>query len=63
MEGSLKLKEISYIHSEEYAAGELKQGTISLIEPGTLVIGVLTQVIFMRKRLVTCWNAKVVEHI
>ncbi len=43
MEGSLKLKEISYIHSEAYAAGELKQGTISLIEPGTLVIGVLTQ--------------------
>ena len=43
MEGSLKLKEISYIHSEAYAAGELKHGTISLIEPGTLVIGVLTQ--------------------
>ena len=42
-EGSLKLKEISYIHSEAYAAGELKHGTISLIEPGTLVIGVLTQ--------------------
>ena len=43
MEGSLKLKEISYIHSEAYAAGELKHGTISLIEDGTLVIGVLTQ--------------------
>ena len=43
LEGSLKLKEISYIHSEAYAAGELKHGTISLIEPGTLVIGVLTQ--------------------
>ena len=43
MEGSLKMKEISYIHSEAYAAGELKHGTISLIEPGTLVIGVLTQ--------------------
>ena len=43
MEGSLKMKEISYIHSEAYAAGELKHGTISLIEKGTLVIGVLTQ--------------------
>lgn len=43
LEGSLKLKEISYVHSEAYAAGELKHGTISLIEDGTLVIGVLTQ--------------------
>ena len=43
MEGSLKLKEISYIHSEAYAAGELKHGTISLIEDGTLVVGILTQ--------------------
>ena len=43
MEGSLKMKEISYIHSEAYAAGELKHGTIYLIEDGTLVIGVLTQ--------------------
>ncbi|MCC8044658.1 MAG: glutamine--fructose-6-phosphate transaminase (isomerizing) [Clostridiales bacterium] len=43
LEGSLKLKEISYIHSEAYAAGELKHGTISLIEDGTLVIGTLTQ--------------------
>ncbi len=43
LEGSLKLKEISYIHSEAYAAGELKHGTISLIEENTLVIGVLTQ--------------------
>lgn len=43
LEGSLKLKEISYVHSEAYAAGELKHGTISLIEEGTLVIGVLTQ--------------------
>lgn len=43
LEGSLKLKEVSYIHSEAYAAGELKHGTISLIEAGTLVIGVLTQ--------------------
>ena len=43
LEGSLKLKEISYIHSEAYAAGELKHGTISLIEKGTLVVGILTQ--------------------
>lgn len=43
LEGSLKMKEISYIHSESYAAGELKHGTISLIEDGTLVIGILTQ--------------------
>ncbi|RHV67404.1 MULTISPECIES: glutamine--fructose-6-phosphate transaminase (isomerizing) [Clostridia] len=43
LEGSLKMKEISYIHSEAYAAGELKHGTISLIEDNTLVVGVLTQ--------------------
>jgi len=43
LEGSLKMKEISYIHSEAYAAGELKHGTIALIEKGTLVISVLTQ--------------------
>ena len=42
LEGSLKLKEISYIHSESYAAGELKHGTISLIEPGTLVVALAT---------------------
>ena len=42
LEGSLKLKEISYIHSEAYAAGELKHGTISLIEDGTLVIALAT---------------------
>ncbi|MGN0993341.1 MAG: glutamine--fructose-6-phosphate transaminase (isomerizing) [Bacilli bacterium] len=42
MEGSLKLKEISYIHSESYAAGELKHGTISLIEEGTVVIAIVT---------------------
>ncbi len=42
LEGSLKLKEISYIHSEAYAAGELKHGTISLIEPGTLVVALAT---------------------
>ena len=43
MEGSLKMKEVSYVHTEAYAAGELKHGTISLIEDGTLVIGILTQ--------------------
>lgn len=43
LEGSLKMKEISYIHSEAYAAGELKHGPISLIEDGTLVIGIVTQ--------------------
>ena len=42
LEGSLKMKEISYIHSEAYTAGELKHGTISLIENGTLVIRLLT---------------------
>ena len=42
MEGSLKIKEISYIHSEAYAAGELKHGTISLIENGTPVVGIIT---------------------
>ena len=43
MEVSLKMKEVSYVHTEAYAAGELKHGTISLIEDGTLVIGILTQ--------------------
>ena len=51
MEGSLKMKEISYIHSEAYAAGELKHGTISLVEDGTLVIGVLTQKDLFEKTL------------
>ena len=51
LEGSLKLKEISYIHSEAYAAGELKHGTISLIEDGTLVIGLLTQKDVLEKTL------------
>jgi len=51
VEGSLKLKEISYIHSEAYAAGELKHGTISLIEDGTLVFGVLTQKSLVEKTL------------
>ena len=49
MEGSLKLKEISYIHSEAYAAGELKHGTISLIEDGILVVSILTQEAYMRR--------------
>ena len=43
MEGSLKMKEISYVHSDAYAAGELKHGTISLVEDGTLVTAILTQ--------------------
>lgn len=51
LEGSLKMKEISYIHSEAYAAGELKHGTISLIEEGTLVIGVLTQPALFEKTM------------
>lgn len=51
MEGSLKLKEISYIHSEAYAAGELKHGTISLIEDGTLVAAVLTQESLYKKMI------------
>ena len=51
MEGSLKLKEISYIHSEAYAAGELKHGSISLIENGTPVIAVLTQASLREKML------------
>ncbi len=58
MEGSLKMKEISYIHSEAYAAGELKHGTISLIEPGTLVIAVATQDTLYEKLLS---NAKEVK--
>ncbi len=51
LEGSLKLKEISYIHSEAYAAGELKHGTISLIEEGTLVTAVVTQENLYKKAL------------
>lgn len=51
MEGSLKLKEISYIHSEAYAAGELKHGTISLIEEGTLVASVSTQPALYKKTI------------
>ncbi len=51
MEGGLKVKEISYIHCEAYAAGELKHGTISLIEPGMPVVGVLTQPALFEKTL------------
>ena len=51
LEASLKLKEISYIHSEAYAAGELKHGTISLVEKGTLIIAVLTQPELIEKTL------------
>ncbi len=51
LEGSLKLKEISYIHSEAYAAGELKHGTISLIEDGTLVVAVATQADLYKKTI------------
>ena len=51
MEGSLKLKEISYIHSEAYAAGELKHGTIALIEKGTTVVGIVTNPTISSKTL------------
>jgi len=51
LEGSLKMKEVSYIHSEAYAAGELKHGTISLIEDKTLVVGVLTQKNLLEKTI------------
>ena len=58
LEGSLKMKEISYIHSEAYAAGELKHGTISLIEDGTLVIGTLTQTDLYEKTLSNMMECK-----
>ena len=51
MEGALKLKEISYIHAEAYAAGELTHGTISLVEDGTLVVAVLTQPALYKKTI------------
>ena len=51
LEGSLKLKEISYIHSEAYASGELKHGTISLIEPGTLVVALGTHAALFDKAM------------
>lgn len=58
MEGSLKMKEISYIHSEAYAAGELKHGTISLIESGIPVIGVLTQADLYEKTMSNLMEVK-----
>lgn len=58
LEGSLKMKEISYIHSESYAAGELKHGTISLIEDGTLLVGILTQPELFEKTLSNMIEAK-----
>jgi len=58
LEGSLKMKEISYVHSEAYAAGELKHGTISLIEEGTLVIGSLTQSDLYEKTLSNMMECK-----
>ncbi|MDY3783763.1 MAG: glutamine--fructose-6-phosphate aminotransferase [Candidatus Cryptobacteroides sp.] len=51
LEGSLKMKEVSYVHSEAYASGELKHGTISLLEQGTLVVSVLTQNRVLEKTL------------
>ena len=51
LEGSLKLKEISYIHSDAYAAGELKHGTISLVEDGTLVVALATQKALFEKMM------------
>lgn len=58
LEGSLKMKEISYIHSESYAAGELKHGTISLVEDGTLIVGILTQQALFEKTLSNMIEAK-----
>ena len=58
LEGSLKMKEISYIHSEAYAAGELKHGTISLIENNTLVIGMLTQKALFEKTVSNMMECK-----
>ena len=58
LEGSLKLKEISYVHSESYAAGELKHGTISLIEPGTLVVALATYAPLVEKSLSNIMEVK-----
>ncbi len=58
LEGSLKLKEISYIHSEAYASGELKHGTISLIEPGTLVVALGTHGPLFDKAMSSSWRSK-----
>lgn len=57
-EGSLKLKEVSYIHSEAYAAGELKHGTLALIEEGVPVIGLVTQQQLVEKTVSNIWEAK-----
>ncbi len=58
LEGSLKFKEISYIHSEAFAAGEMKHGPISLVEKGTLVVGVLTQPNLFEKTVSNLVEAK-----
>ena len=58
LEGSLKMKEISYIHSEAYAAGELKHGTLSLIEEGVWTVSVLTQSRLTEKTLSNIMEAK-----
>ena len=58
MEGSLKMKEISYIHSEAYAAGRIKARTISLIEDGTVVVGVVTQKALFEKTLSNMWRLR-----
>ncbi len=58
MEGSLKLKEISYIHAEAYAAGELKHGTISLVEKGTPVVAIATQPQLLSKTLANMAEVK-----
>ena len=57
------MKEISYIHSEAYAAGELKHGTISLIEDGILVVGVATQAALLKRRSAIWWRSRAVELI
>ena len=62
MEGSLKMKEISYIHSEAYAAGELKHGTISLIEDGILVV-LRRRQLFLKRRSAIWWRSRAVELI
>ena len=58
LEGSLKFKEISYIHSEAFAAGEMKHGPISLVEKGTLVVGILTQPALFEKTVSNLVEAK-----
>lgn len=58
IEGGLKLKEVSYMHSEAYAAGELKHGTISLVEEGTLVVGVITQSALAEKTVANLQEVK-----